>query len=311
VANSSFTQDFNRYSYARNNPLAYTDPSGEFIQYIIGAVVGGAINLGIKVAQGKVNSFWDGLAAFGIGAAAGAIGAATGGAAFVAAGGAAGGVGGFLAGAAGGAVGTAFSSPVLSMGNSAYFGDPMMTGKQYLMGIAMGGLLGGTVNGITALANGRSFWTGTVTKAPTPAAVVSTPTSTQKPSVTETKTPTPNNVQNQTTQLPDNNSYTVHGTKNLPNPSIEGRGINLESPRPQITGYKPSLDGKTDLFHNFPSSFDDFIIQNGTFSLTGDGRYFYMAPGSINGTQGWYTIGSYPNGVIYHRCFFDYLPLVY
>jgi RHS repeat-associated protein len=30
VANSSFTQDFNRYSYARNCPLMYTDPDGEF-----------------------------------------------------------------------------------------------------------------------------------------------------------------------------------------------------------------------------------------------------------------------------------------
>jgi len=29
VANSSFTQDFNRYTYARNNPLMYTDPDGE------------------------------------------------------------------------------------------------------------------------------------------------------------------------------------------------------------------------------------------------------------------------------------------
>ena len=31
VANSSFTQDFNRYSYARNCPLMYTDPDGESI----------------------------------------------------------------------------------------------------------------------------------------------------------------------------------------------------------------------------------------------------------------------------------------
>ena len=31
VANSFYSQDFNRYSYARNNPLRYTDPSGDFI----------------------------------------------------------------------------------------------------------------------------------------------------------------------------------------------------------------------------------------------------------------------------------------
>jgi RHS repeat-associated protein len=33
VANSSFTQDFNRYSYARNNPLMYTDPSGHKLKW--------------------------------------------------------------------------------------------------------------------------------------------------------------------------------------------------------------------------------------------------------------------------------------
>jgi hypothetical protein len=69
-------------------------------------------------------------------------------------------------------VGSAFSMPILSMGNTAYFGDPMMTGKQYLTGIAAGGLLGGAANGITALANGKTFWSGNVKPPPmTPATI--------------------------------------------------------------------------------------------------------------------------------------------
>lgn len=36
VANATNTQDFNRYTYCRNNPLIYTDPSGEFITWGIG-----------------------------------------------------------------------------------------------------------------------------------------------------------------------------------------------------------------------------------------------------------------------------------
>ena len=174
-----FTQNLNRYGYCLNNPLIYTDPNGEFIFTIIGALlapvtggaslalgiamdVGGAINLGTKIFQGKIHSFGDGVAAYGIGAAAGAVGYATGGAAFAAAGGAAGGGGGFLAGFAGGAVGSAYSMPILSAGNSAYFGDPMMTQGQYAAGILAGGLLGGGINGGVALIKGRTFWTGDI-----------------------------------------------------------------------------------------------------------------------------------------------------
>lgn len=38
------SQNFNRYSYCLNNPLKYTDPSGDFWNLIIGAAIGGVFN---------------------------------------------------------------------------------------------------------------------------------------------------------------------------------------------------------------------------------------------------------------------------
>jgi len=173
LAPDSFIQDpgnpqnYNLYGYGLNNPLRYTDPTGNFWHIVIGAVIGGVVNLTVKAIQGDIHSFKDGAVAFGIGAVAGGVGAATGGIAFGLAGGAAGGGGGFLAGAVGGMAGAAFSAPIQSLGNSMYFGDPMMSGKDYLISIAAGGVLGGTVNGTIAAFNGKSFWTGSLTPKPT------------------------------------------------------------------------------------------------------------------------------------------------
>ncbi len=160
VQSPTSTQSYNRYSYVLNNPLKYTDPTGEFWHIVIGAAVGGIINLAVKAYQGKIDSWQDGLVAFGIGAVAGAVGAATGGAAFAAAGGAAGGAGGFGAGAVSGMTGSAFSTAIENVGNAAYFGDPIMSADQYLTSVALGGVLGGTTNGIIAARNGRGFWNG-------------------------------------------------------------------------------------------------------------------------------------------------------
>jgi len=66
------TQGFNRYSYCLNNPFKYTDPDGEFWQFVIGAVVGGAMNW---VSNGCEFS-WEGLSYFGAGAVAGVATAA-------------------------------------------------------------------------------------------------------------------------------------------------------------------------------------------------------------------------------------------
>ncbi len=99
VPDATFTQDYNRYTYARNNPLVYTDPDGNFV--ITAAVIIGVVKaIGIGVAIGGVSytasvgfskggfNNWNwgqfgksigigaasGLVSFGVGSAAGAIG---------------------------------------------------------------------------------------------------------------------------------------------------------------------------------------------------------------------------------------------
>tara|TARA_R110000868_G_scaffold111773_1_gene301513 strand:+ start:10167 stop:16553 length:6387 start_codon:yes stop_codon:yes gene_type:complete len=151
------TQNYNRYGYCWNNPLKYSDPSGEWIWIVVGAVIGGTINWIAHGAQFNAK----GLTAFGIGAAAGALAGFIGPAAFTAAGGGTAGAGGFIAGAAGGAAGSFASQSVLSVGNHIAFGDPLMSGKEFIMGVAFGAALGGTINGVSALRNGNTFWRGT------------------------------------------------------------------------------------------------------------------------------------------------------
>ncbi len=72
-------QSFNRYSYVQNNPLTFKDDTGHFINFVIGAVIGGGIDLAAQVfIEGKslkqVN-----YASVGISAAAGATGVGLGG----------------------------------------------------------------------------------------------------------------------------------------------------------------------------------------------------------------------------------------
>lgn len=139
-----------------NNPLSHVDPSGEFLHIIIGAVAGGIINLTVKAIQGKIGSFKDGAAAFGIGAVAGGLGAATGGASLAASGLAGASVaGGVLAGAAG----TAIASPIQGLGNMAYFGDKYSF-KQWGRDILLGGVTGGVIGGATAYFKGNNIWLG-------------------------------------------------------------------------------------------------------------------------------------------------------
>ena len=72
-----FSQNFNRYSYCLNNPLAYTDPSGKFFvidDLIMSAVIGATINIATQAITGNIDSFGDIFLAAGIGGVSGAIG---------------------------------------------------------------------------------------------------------------------------------------------------------------------------------------------------------------------------------------------
>lgn len=157
VQDPSNTQNYNRYGYCWNNPTKFTDPSGEWIWIVVGAFIGGVGNWIAHGAQFNAR----GLTAFGIGAAAGALAGIIGPAAFAAAGGGAAGAGGFIAGAVGGAAGASVSQMVLSVGNHVAFGDPLMSGKDFIKGVAFGAVLGGSFNGVAAIINGKTFISGT------------------------------------------------------------------------------------------------------------------------------------------------------
>ena len=150
VQDPSYTQNFNRYAYCMNNPLKYTDPDGEWAHLVIGALIGGIVNLATN--WGKIDTFGEGLAYFGIGAAAGAIGAATGGATAGMFGTATTLGSSMASGAISGAVGGFSSGFVSGAGNAwmqgANLGQGLVSGlkaggKSALIGGALSGAVGG------------------------------------------------------------------------------------------------------------------------------------------------------------------------
>ncbi len=175
VADATSTQDFNRYSYARNNPLMYTDPTGEWIHLVVGGIFGGIANLAAN--HDNVHNFWQGLGYFSIGGLAGSASAGIGsgvnsmflaggsfGAGFLGtstagvatgfwAGAVSAGASGFAGGFAGG-----FGNGLMQKQN---FGDAIWSGtKAGLIAGGYGFVIGGLTGGIAGKIQKRSFWNG-------------------------------------------------------------------------------------------------------------------------------------------------------
>lgn len=160
-----FTQSYNGYSYAMNNPLSYKDPNGEsFI--LVAAIIGGWIGMGSamvssdKSGWGLAGDMFKGLF---VGAASGAAGAWAGGAI-------AGSItaGGFIHGSLSGLAGGFGGGFVGCSGNAwlsgAGFGAGLKAGfVGGALSAAFSGISGGLIRGFTDMAKGYSFWDGSET----------------------------------------------------------------------------------------------------------------------------------------------------
>ncbi len=77
VQDISNSQSHKRYSYCLNNPLKYTDPTGEIFvvdDILIAAAIGAIINVAVQRMSGNINSAGDYFMAAVVGALAGAGG---------------------------------------------------------------------------------------------------------------------------------------------------------------------------------------------------------------------------------------------
>lgn len=139
VQSPDFTQNFNRYGYCFNNPLRYTDEDGEWVHIVVGAVVGGVINLATN--WNNLDNFGEGLASFGIGAATGALTAAN----------------PLLGATVGGAFSSAGNDIIRQTGNGFGLSDVKwgQVGGQAIMGATIGGLTygAGQIVNQTGIAN--------------------------------------------------------------------------------------------------------------------------------------------------------------
>jgi RHS repeat-associated protein len=183
-------QSLNRYSYCLNNPLIYTDPSGEFFWFAAAVFAGALFGAGMaaatggNIALGALTGAISGAAFFGAGAAIGELGLVTAEGAYVSTEAAIAGAsihfaagtvsGGINAAITGGNVGMGAITGGISAGIAEGLGNfiPSVGNKyaDFAMKLAGRAAIGGTTGGITAEIYGGNFGQGFALGAGTAAA---------------------------------------------------------------------------------------------------------------------------------------------
>ena len=154
------------YSYARNNPLMYKDPSGDFF-ILFAAIVGAMSGMYSAINANGYFSFGAVMGGGIAGAAAGALGAGVGSSVFGALGGvsAVGASAGFQAGFAGGFAGGLVGGVASGTWNSWMAGNGFGTGildgiRSGIFSGLMGGVIGGIAGGIQGMKTKGIFYRG-------------------------------------------------------------------------------------------------------------------------------------------------------
>ena len=161
------SQNFNRYAYCLNNPLKYTDPSGECLfEAVMSGVIIGVMSSCYMIMNNNITQPIDITTTFLVGAASGAIGGLAG---YGAGLGASllfsdvGIISGAITGSIGGFAGSFAGSSSSAWMYGASFSDGILAGLESgVWGILGGMIMGGFQGGINAIDCSGDIWTGKI-----------------------------------------------------------------------------------------------------------------------------------------------------